>query len=419
MLNIAEMRRSFLADCRDEVKVGKQPKGERFMEMFESCLELGRKGQPGGINALEISLRGLFENFILDDSGAPCGYEIAKTWDMRHGSGLGQISLVRLMEEGAVQTTSFSNITGQIIYNEILKAYDLEKSVFTPLIPTIPTQFNGERIAGIGGIGNQAEIVNEGQVYPLVGVTEDFIDTPQTTKRGLRTALTREAVFFDRTGDLVARAAQVGQYLAFNKETRAIDCVIDENTTVHQYNRKLLGKVSTYGANSGNHTWNNLQTSNALANYTNVDLVDQLLYAILDPNTGLPIVMDEGQNQLIVSRGLLKAAEYIQRSTEQRVVPGGFATSGTPVIQIAPNVAPNYNIIVSRLLATRQALTTSWYYGNIKKAFRYMENWPLTTVEAPANTQLEFEQDIVMQWKSSERGQFIVYEPRYMVKATA
>lgn len=414
MLNLKKMRRAYLNDWNDERRSGiRRPQARKFFTELEESLEKGE------IKAHEFSIREIFENFILDvTSMEPFGRELVDSWSLKHGPG-NRESLVRLQEEGYVSTTAFSNITGQIVYNAILENYTLEGAVFTPMIPVIPTQFNGERIAGIGAIGNEAEIVPEGQIYPTAGVTEDFIDTPQTTKRGMMLNLTREAVFFDRTGVLLQRAAEVGKYLAFNKEVRAIDCVIDENTTVHQYNRKLLGKVSTYGANSGNHTWNNLQATNALANYTNVDLADQLLYAITDPNTGLPIIMDEEQNQLVVSRGLLKAAEYIQRSTEQRIMTPGYATSGNPVQQIAPNVSPNYQAVVSRLLATRQAIATSWYYGCIKKAFRYMENWPMTTVEAPPNSEAEFQQDIVQRWKASERGQFIVYEPRYMTKSTA
>ena len=53
------------------------------------------------------------------------------------------------------------------------------------------------------------------------------------------------------------------------------------------------------------------------------------------------------------------------------------------------------------------------------RAFAYMENWPISTIEAPANSHDEFHRDIVRQWRVSERGAAAVLEPRYMVKATA
>jgi CheY-like chemotaxis protein len=52
------------------------------------------------------------------------------------------------------------------------------------------------------------------------------------------------------------------------------------------------------------------------------------------------------------------------------------------------------------------------------KAYAYMENWPITVTQAPANGEAEFNQDIVARYKVSERGAAHAYEPRYMVKNT-
>jgi hypothetical protein len=57
-----------------------------------------------------------------------------------------------------------------------------------------------------------------------------------------------------------------------------------------------------------------------------------------------------------------------------------------------------------------------WFIGDPKKAFWYMENWPLTVVQAPANNIKEFEQDIVLRWKASERGVPWVADPRWIYK---
>ena len=35
-----------------------------------------------------------------------------------------------------------------------------------------------------------------------------------------------------------------------------------------------------------------------------------------------------------------------------------------------------------------------WFYGNFQKAFAYMENWPITVVQAPVNSEAEFTHDI-------------------------
>jgi len=41
-----------------------------------------------------------------------------------------------------------------------------------------------------------------------------------------------------------------------------------------------------------------------------------------------------------------------------------------------------------------------------------MENWPITVVQAPTNSEAEFTQDIVVRFKASERGTPAIMEPR-------
>ena len=59
-----------------------------------------------------------------------------------------------------------------------------------------------------------------------------------------------------------------------------------------------------------------------------------------------------------------------------------------------------------------------WFIGDFRKAFAYMENWPITVTQSPANSEAEFNQDIVVRFKASERGAAAVINPRYVVKST-
>ena len=105
-----------------------------------------------------------------------------------------------MLEAGdGVDVTAFSNITGQIVRTTILDAYTQEAFVLSKLVDTIPTRLDGERIPGIGRISDEASEVQPGMPYPHLGFGEDYIDTPQTTKRGFIVPVTKEAVFFDRT----------------------------------------------------------------------------------------------------------------------------------------------------------------------------------------------------------------------------
>jgi hypothetical protein len=228
--------------------------------------------------------------------------------------------------------------------------------------------------------------------------------------------LTKEAVFFDRTGMLLQRAAEVGEHLGLNKEKRVIDCVIDENVTTHRY--KWRGNtIATYGNNSGTHTWDNLEASNALVDWTDIDAAELLLANITDPNTGEPVMILP--KHLVVTRQLLYTARRIVSATEITTTTPGYATSGNPNETRWSNPVSNYQIVSNNLLAARMATDTTWFIGDIGRAFAYMENWPLTVVQAPANSEAEFTQDIVMRWKASERGAAATLEPRAMVQSTA
>ena len=154
-----------------------------------------------------------------------------------------------------------------------------------------------------------------------------------------------------------------------------------------------------------------------MVDWKNIDSAEQLFSGMLDPETGEPILINP--SHLIVTRQLLYTARRVVNATEITVTTPGYATSGNPTESRVANPIQNYTIVSSAQLAARMATDTSWFVGDPRKAFRYMENWPLTVVQAPANNEAEFTSDVVMRFKASERGAFATIEPRAMVKCTA
>jgi len=59
-----------------------------------------------------------------------------------------------------------------------------------------------------------------------------------------------------------------------------------------------------------------------------------------------------------------------------------------------------------------------WFIGDFRRAFAYMENWPITVTQSPAGSEADFTSDIVLRFKASERGAAAVINPRYVVKNT-
>ncbi len=139
-------------------------------------------------------------------------------------------SATEIMETaGPITTAAFQATGGQIIYGLILDAYNSPDFVFTKRIKTRKTIYDFEKVAGVSPIGDEVQIVRERDIYPVAGVTEKYRNAPVLQKRGFRVQLTREVLFFDRTGQLQQMASNGGLSMGQNREKRAVDSVIDEN----------------------------------------------------------------------------------------------------------------------------------------------------------------------------------------------
>lgn len=319
-----------------------------------------------------------------------------------------------------VDVTAFSNITGQVIQAKVLEAYNQEAFVLSRLVENIPTRLDGERIPGIGRIPDEAAEIHPGMPYPNVGFGEDYIETPQTTKRGFIVPVTKEAIFFDRTHLVLQRAAEVGEILGLNKEKRLIDLLIGV-TNNYKWNGTAY---NTYyaagdpGPGGGPAPWVNV-IDEELVDWTDVDAAEQLFADILDPNTGEPVLVQA--TTVLVTPAYRHAAHRVFNAAEITYTMAGAETSTT-----AANPLGKYRVVESRL-AYRRILAAGvaaaeakkwWFIGDFRKAFAYMENWPITVTQSPPGSEAEFTQDIVVRFKASERGAAAVINPRYVVKST-
>jgi hypothetical protein len=325
-----------------------------------------------------------------------------------------------LLEAGeAVDVTAFSNITGQIVQAKILEAYEQEAFVVSKLVDTIPTRFDGERIPGIGRISDDVAEVQPGMPYPSLGFAEDYIDTPQTTKRGFIVPVTREAIFFDRTNLILQRASEVGEVLGLNKEKRLIDLVIGA-TNNYKWKGTSYSTYSSAGSGTApDGNWIN-QMTEEMVNWTDIDAAEQLFSNILDPNTGEPVLAQA--TTVLVMPAYRHAAQSIFNAEQITYTTSGSITTTTK----AANPLGNYTVAESRLAyrrimaagQTAAAAAKWWFIGDFRKAFAYMENWPITVTQSPLHSDAEFNQDIVLRFKASERGAAAVINPRYIVKST-
>src|SRR5205814_8232576 len=97
-----------------------------------------------------------------------------------------------------------------------------------------------------------------------------------------------------------------------------------------------------------------------------------------------------------------------------------YAATGAPTTTVAANPLSAYRIVDSRL-AYRRILASGtaavdakkwWFIGDFRRAFAYMENWPITVTQSPAGSEADFTSDIVLRFKASERGAAAAINPR-------
>jgi hypothetical protein len=369
--------------------------GEQTVEHLAEAL------REGHLKPEDFSIRDLAEALV------PDGREWVRMLDPRSA---GQVSL--LESGGGVDVTAFLNITGQVIYSKIMEAYTQEAFVVSKLVDTIATRLDGEKIPGISRVADSIEEVGPGMPYPHLGFGEDYIETPSTTKRGFIVPVTKEAIFFDRTHLVLSRAAEVGEVLGLNKEKRLIDLVIGVTN-----NYKWKG--TTYNTYQTSTPWINTLSGNELVDWANVDKAEQLFADILDPNTGEPVLVRG--TTVLVTPAYRFAAHRVFNATEVR-----FNASGSATTTLAANPLTGYRLHDSRLLyrrivASGVAAATAkkwWFAGDFRRAFAYMENWPIMVTQAPLGSEAEFNNDVVLRFKASERGAAAVLNPRYVVKNT-
>jgi hypothetical protein len=355
----------------------------------------------GHLKPEDFSIRDLAEALV------PDGREWVRMLDPRSSGS------VSVMEAGdGVDVTAFLNVTGQVIYSKLMDSYNQEAFVLSKLVETIPTRLDGEKIPGVARLGENVDEVGPGMPYPHLGFSEDYIETPSTTKRGFIVPVTKEAIFFDRTHLVLSRAAEVGEILGLNKEKRIIDVVIGVTN-----NYKWKG--TSYDTYSLSGPWVNELSSNELVDWTSVNAAEQLFADILDPNTGEPVLI-RGTSVLVTPAYRL-AANRVFNAAQLT-----FTDDGSGTTTVAANPLSDYRVYDSRLMYRRIVASGVagndakkwWFIGDFRRAFAYMENWPITVTQAPLGSEADFNNDIVLRFKASERGAAAVINPRYVAKNT-
>lgn len=336
--------------------------------------------------------------------------------------------------------TAYNETVAGLLEVKMLEAYNRPEFLAPNLATNVPSNKVQEKFIGVSTPGDYAQERRPGQQHPRATLTERYVTTPITKNRANAIDVTREAVMFDLTRQVLEHAELVSQTLALRKEYLMLDLVLGI-TNNYTYDGT---SYYTYVASGGN--WVNV-VNNDLTDWTCLDTDYQLFSKMVDQETGQPISIDA--RDLLVMPGRKALMEKILSDTQVRQ---GNAASTTVVGQPlgygknpiggqwgAPMVSPyaykrlidsasdaNANGLIN-LINTQNSYSWTdaqkeayaagiWLAGNFKKAFLYIENLPLTITRAAPTSYEMADRGLVFSMFCDEMGIPAIREPRYVIR---
>lgn len=300
----------------------------------------------------------------------------------------------------------FSTITG-MLEAKALQAYSKPEYIADQVCPAQPSNLRSEKMVGIGRVGDQAKIMLPGESHPLVNGVERFVTTPDTAKRGLGISVTKEAIFFDYTGQVLNWAQAVGDELGLNKEKRVLRHLVGLDNS---YNYNGTG-YNTY-LTAGN--WVNKVNPLLLTDWTALENARLLFSRMTDQETGERIMVSP--DTLVVTEGRRTAAQQILNAIHLETT-----TNSTQVRRTANQEAGRYTLLSSAILeqvlidSGVSAANAMEYWVLMAKALRpfvYMQNWSMQQTAVTPDSYTMANNGVVFALFCDEMGAVAVLEPR-------
>lgn len=367
-----------------------------------------------------FSLRGLAEATM------------GENWQERFKAGSAMIHRGGSLLENvaAVDVSSFSNITGQLLVDRIRDVYDSPQFIGDKLFevaPVVGGNLGTHREPWLSRVKDDPGLLAPQQEYPETEFSEQYIDLPAVERRGLRCSVDLTMIVADKTKQAMQRAEDVGFRLRFNREERQLRVVAG---LVNNF--KYMGtSYNTYGTSG---LWINKVTSNTVLDYRGITNMELLFSNMVDLVTGKAIIIDPSKMMVLCVPSKLpelKIAFHGARTRSGQYPTSGAASNALVDFDGRPSIFEvDYPIVSSAILyrllvdsapngAAISASNAKEYVwmGNFQKAFVYREVMPFTTAQAPPGNPEEFLRDIAVQVKAMEWGVAGVQGPQQVVQS--
>lgn len=354
-----------------------------------------------------------------------------------------QLESVDALEAGTDITPSqfanisaFNAVTAGLYEAKILEVYQRPEFISEQLAKTEPSVRRAEKIVGISKIGDVAEERKPGNAHKRSTLSERFVTGPVTQNRGVGMDITREAVLFDFSKQLLQQAEENSEAMRMRREYLTLQTVLGVHNT-YTYDGT---NTNTY-ATGGNYI--NKLASNTLVDWSNLNGVEKLLTQMVDQETGQPINVPA--RQILVLPAKYPVAEYVMRFTQIERATSGAGNQGLNTSLSERGFGPNpyngrYELLPSSIWVRRIAVASAsasdapgdpkglgltdsnadlnWWMGDFHRAFQYSQQLPLVTIRVDANNYEMADRGLVFSIFLDEMGTPMVKDPRYVVQST-
>jgi hypothetical protein len=369
---------------------------------------------PGRIPAREVSIKDL--------AIAIGGHGFHSAFDPAYR----EVDSVAALEAGGMgidpsrfqDVSLFRAATAGLVQARILEAYMEEPSVTAALADVQSTKRNGEVLTGLGGFSRASIDLTRlpNQPHQRLSFGDRVVRTPETIERGAACELTKEAVFFDDTTNVLANAAQIGGHLKYVQDNDILRTVLGIDNT---YNYNGIG-YNTFFASGG--PWVNDHV-NIFVDETDIQNCRRLASRMTDPETGKEIgypdvttVVYDPDQEGVWARVLKSTEQRFVTETNRTTIASAPEYATRQYVQVATSRIRN--LLIDSGVSEAEA-TQRWFYGAPKKAFTWFENWPLMVKEVPATDYMMVDQGIFASFFTNYRGRCGVVEPRYWIRNRA
>jgi hypothetical protein len=319
----------------------------------------------------------------------------------------------------AVASSAFPTISGVVINSTIIPAYELAVGPAGRLVSeSMATKTSREEVAGWMA-GGQFEMRPEHTSYQEDVITEKYWSIDKYDF-GKIISLTREAIFDDRSGELIGRARGLGEKggqlrakiitQTFEVAARTAQGESTSQAAVYMgtaisasnfYNADHSALIDSAGTNA------NIVTSNGLG-------TDQ---AINSANTLFSKFVDENGEQVVITPQVLVYPAALHQTAQELLY-------GTTKRSISATLDEGHlgNVWRGRfdpIELTFLSDDTTWYLGDPRKQMMWLWVWRPETKVQNADSESAFHAQIVLRYRFSWYGGCGHTDYRFIVKNTA